>query len=326
MPNTEIDLNPFQDWIREQYVDNDHSLGTIVTELALEYDIEISVPTLKRRLQAWGIRKQAKVDDTLELRQRIQFLFKDVGLSDTDMHYVLQEEGFGIERRKMAEIRRNMGLRRRLIRDEIDMAVTKLKQIFEKELDGTGDLATAKSFGIGFMHTYLNTLAIDEKERNEKVTINRIGTVLRQIDPEGADARAKEVKATRHEFVVPGPNYCWSVDGYCKLRFAGIEIYGMIDTYGRFVTQLYCGISNDTAVSILRQYIDAIETYGFMPLHLRSDRGPETPMMADAHYKIHNARRAKEGLPLWLFSFCYWFGTSTANQRIEAWWAQLAKV
>jgi hypothetical protein len=49
-------------------------------------------------------------------------------------------------------------------------------------------------------------------------------------------------------------------------------------------------------------------------------------MVADAHYILHQISSIKAGFNPHKFSEIYWFGTSTANQRIEAWWAQLAKV
>lgn len=55
-------------------------------------------------------------------------------------------------------------------------------------------------------------------------------------------------------------------------------------------------------------------------MKIRSDRGVETPLLAGAQYAL---RQGKE--PEVKFEDCYWFGTSTANQRIESWWSQLTK-
>lgn len=49
-------------------------------------------------------------------------------------------------------------------------------------------------------------------------------------------------------------------------------------------------------------------------------------MVADAHYILHKATFEGLGAESYDFADCYWFGTSTANQRIESWWGQLAKV
>jgi hypothetical protein len=43
-------------------------------------------------------------------------------------------------------------------------------------------------------------------------------------------------------------------------------------------------------------------------------------MLANAHFQLQ--QEAEPGLK---FEDCYLYGTSTANQRIEAWWQQLSK-
>jgi hypothetical protein len=104
------------------------------------------------------------------------------------------------------------------------------------------------------------------------------------------------------------------------MQFFGIEVYAGIDAYSRYITWIYVGITNRTAISVLRQYLDMLEDQKVMPHKLRSDRGTETPLVAAAHHAL------RENLePNIQFADCYWFGTSTANQRIESWWGQLTK-
>jgi hypothetical protein len=66
-----------------------------------------------------------------------------------------------------------------------------------------------------------------------------------------------------------------------------------------------------------------------MPQLIRSDRGVETSMMADAHYRLRTAAFLRDGgtgqeseelsiTDVWAY------GTSTLNVRIESWWGQLA--
>jgi hypothetical protein len=329
MPRTLVELEPFRNEIIELYLDNT-SANEICRKLKTERNLEVSERTLKARLKEWDVQKRFRTTDSLALRDRILYLFKNVGLSDSEIVIVLKKEGFEVERRKLVIIRKEMNLRRRLLREQMESAIGKLKEVFEKEINRSGDLATARSFGIGFLHTYINTVhnkdGDNDEEGHQRVPYHHIRKAIQAVDPEGVERRYNEVKRARGDFVVPGPNFVWSIDGYCKLRFAGIEIYGMFDAYGRFVTELYCGISNDCAVSVLRQYIDCVTDLGYGPLHIRSDRGVETPMIADAHYQLHKATAIEEGRTPYEFSDVYWFGTSTANQRIEAWWAQLAKV
>ncbi|PMD66065.1 uncharacterized protein K444DRAFT_517473, partial [Hyaloscypha bicolor E] len=94
--------------------------------------------------------------------------------------------------------------------------------------------------------------------------------------------RSEEIKAARGEYNIYGPNFVWSINGYCKLRFCRIEIYASINAYLRFIPWIYIGISNSYAISS----IDEMEV---IPLHIRSDRGCETPIVTNAHYILHKA-------------------------------------
>ena len=40
-------------------------------------------------------------------------------------------------------------------------------------------------------------------------------------------------------------------------------------------------------MSVLRQYLNTIKAIGYCPNFLRSDRGRETPIMADAYYFLY---------------------------------------
>lgn len=120
--------------------------------------------------------------------------------------------------------------------------------------------------------------------------------------------------------MVPGPDHIWSVDGYMKLDPYGIQIYAAIDAYSRYIIWVYVGIDTRTSVSVARQYLDTVQERKIMCNKIRSDHGSETSLLAQAHYEL---RKAYE--PRIKATECYIFGPSTANQRIEAWWAQLSK-
>ncbi|KAL4860412.1 hypothetical protein BDV12DRAFT_191720 [Aspergillus spectabilis] len=100
----------------------------------------------------------------------------------------------------------------------------------------------------------------------------------------------------------------------------GIEIYGAIDAYSRYIIWIYVGISSRTAVSVLRQFLDTLEVTQQQPRFVRSDRGTETILLAEAQHKLQQSLH-----PEILITDCYLYGTSTANQRIEAWWLQLTR-
>jgi hypothetical protein len=51
-------------------------------------------------------------------------------------------------------------------------------------------------------------------------------------------------KKCRDNYVVPGPNWLWCLDGYDKLVRFGFEVYGCIDAYSRKITWFFVGSSN----------------------------------------------------------------------------------
>jgi len=69
------------------------------------------------------------------------------------------------------------------------------------------------------------------------------------------------------------------------------------------------------------QYISIVEDKGFAPLILRSDRGAETELVADCHYRLRQKISPDANIP---FSQCYRYGTSKKNQRVESWWRQMS--
>src|SRR5208282_1711669 len=145
--------------------------------------------------------------------------------------------------------------------------------------------------------------------------------MVKHLNPEGVTARSKgSMTSHRSEYITPGPNFLWSIDAHCKLDWFGFQIYAAIDAYSRYITWIYVGIIAHTAVSVLKQYLDTVEELGIQPQILRSDRGSETPMVADAHYQI--ALKLRTSITL---KDCFFFGTSVANQRIESWWGQITK-
>ena len=113
------------------------------------------------------------------------------------------------------------------------------------------------------------------------------------------------------------------MDAYCKLEHWGIQVYAAIDVYSRFIIWIYAGISARSAMSVFKQYLITIRDSHVMPRLIRTDRGGETVLAADAHYYVSSDVRRDEA-PL-RFGDCFRYGTSKQNQRIEAWWNQLRR-
>ena len=152
--------------------------------------------------------------------------------------------------------------------------------------------------------------------------INRdqLFSVLKDVDPWGVALRKADMLRQRGSYIVPGPNYMWSIDGHLKLSQYGIEIYAAIDAYSRYIPWIYVGVSATTAVSVAKMYLTALDIMKVQPQYLRSDQGSETGLIMNTHWQLHQVRQPDIHLDDTIM-----FRTSLANIRIESCWAQLSK-
>ena len=94
-------------------------------------------------------------------------------------------------------------------------------------------------------------------------------------------------KKRQDNYVVPGPDWLWCLDGHDKLSRFGIEIYACVDAFSRKIIWSFVDSSNRTQVSVLRQYLDIIKTIGYCLNFLRSDRGRETLIIVNIYYFLY---------------------------------------
>jgi hypothetical protein len=98
-----------------------------------------------------------------------------------------------------------------------------------------------------------------------------------------------------------------------KLSDFGIEIYGAIDGYSRFIPWIYVGITARTSTSVGYQLLDVLAQRRYHPKHIRVDLRTEHSIMGDiflALYRLHSLDTTLEDI--------FWTGKSTQNQRIES--------
>lgn len=110
------------------------------------------------------------------------------------------------------------------------------------------------------------------------------------------------------------------MDGYMKLDPYGVQIYAAIDAYSRYIIWIYIGIDTRTSVSVVRQYLDTVHERKIISNKIRLDHRSETFLLAKAHCYLRKAYEQEIEATQY-----YIFGSSTASQRIEAWWTQLSK-
>ena len=140
------------------------------------------------------------------------------------------------------------------------------------------------------------------------------------IDPKAVRLWHQDVLRYQGQYMIPGPNYLWSLDGYDKLKAYEIQVYACIDAHSWYIIWIYIEISNCTSISVLRQYLNILKTENIQLQILCTDQGSETVLMANAHIQL-----IQKKFPAIILDNCYQYGTSTANQRIETWWRQLTK-
>ena len=143
---------------------------------------------------------------------------------------------------------------------------------------------------------------------------DRLFAVVKELDPAGVARRASDAQRHRSDFIVPGPDYLWSIDGHCKLDFFDIEIYADIDAYSWYIIWIYIELFSHTAVSALVQFLTTLRTEDIHSQQIQSDHDVETSLLAVTHHAFMKKHDSKIS-----FANCYFFETNTANQQIEAW-------
>lgn len=152
------------------------------------------------------------------------------------------------------------------------------------------------------------------KRHGFKIKRDHISLMLNTIDPEGVYLRARR-RLKRREYFSRGPNFCWHLDSYDKLKRYGLCINACIDGFSRKIIWLKVGRSSSNPKVIARYFIDAIEEHRGHPYSMRGDMGTENGLVA-----VMQTLFAGDEVTI---PFIY--GKSTMNTRIESWWGILRK-
>ena len=149
-------------------------------------------------------------------------------------------------------------------------------------------------------------------------TQHKVRRLLRLLDPKGVENRARR-KLKRHVIKVPGPNYMWHMDSYDKLKPFGICINGCIDGYSRKIIWMEAYLTSSDPKVIGSYYVKAIKKHLGCPRIMRSDMGTENGHVEEMHRFLRRNGTDTQS------QNCFFYGRSTANQRIEFWWSILRK-
>ncbi|KAB0795826.1 hypothetical protein PPYR_04655 [Photinus pyralis] len=153
------------------------------------------------------------------------------------------------------------------------------------------------------------------------VTQQMVRILLQTLDPEGVEIRTRR-RLRRRQYRNKGPNFLWHMDCYDKLKPFGICISGCIDGFSRNIIWLRAGNNSNDPRVIASYYIDVVLSIEGCPKTVRADLGTENGVVEQLQLYLRENKWHSEplcSLPPFLY------GTSPANQRIEAWWAILRK-
>lgn len=140
------------------------------------------------------------------------------------------------------------------------------------------------------------------------VTERMVMYALQLIDPEGVNLR-KRRRLIRRRYYSKGPNEVWHVDSYDKMKPYGICINACIDGYSRKIIWANLDISTNDPCAIANNYIESVDELKASPQKIRVDAGTENVHMKTLHEFLTDDNAVL-------------VGESTANTRIESWWAQ----
>ena len=114
--------------------------------------------------------------------------------------------------------------------------------------------------------------------------------------------------------------FIFCVLGYDKLKTYGFAIHGAICGYSRRILWLEVLRSNNDPKIIAGIYIDTVKDFGGCPQRVRTDCGTENILVAAMQCYLR-----ADGLDEWAGEKSHVYGSSPANQRIEAWWSFLRR-
>jgi hypothetical protein len=256
------------------------AISSIIRYLADHHQVNISTASLYRELRRWKIpahQHHSTITDTV--RERIEQLYFDHGLSDAKILVSLTNEGFTLTFTAIQTTRKGLNLLRRRNLEDYEAFRQQLRSFFKDNRRTSNEVAR---MGRRYLYTYI---------RSQYFNVPRDLTfeVYREFYPNEIVDRRAAVNRRRRGFTVSGPNHTWSINAYLKLEPYGFEVYAAINTYSRFIVWFYVGISARTARNVLAQFITATKDRGYIPLYFRSDLGTETLLLATIHHYLSTA-------------------------------------
>ena len=146
-----------------------------------------------------------------------------------------------------------------------------------------------------------------------------VESLLREVDPRGVEHR-KSRCLQRRTYVSPGPNFCWHMDGYDKLKPYGFSIHGCVDGFSRRILWLEVQRSNKNPRCVASYFVKHVKAAHGCPVRVYTDPGTENGLVAGIQCYLR-----AEGLDEYAGSKSHKYVSSTKNQRIECQWSHYRK-
>ena len=145
-----------------------------------------------------------------------------------------------------------------------------------------------------------------------------VESIMREVDPQGVAYR-KNRCLKRRTYVSRGPNFCWHMDGYHKLKPFGFCIHGCVDGFSRRIIWLEVQRSNKNPSVVAKYFLDSIRAARGCPARVYTDPGTENGLVAAIQCYLRGEGSEYAG------SLAHKYVTSTSNQRIECQWSHFRK-
>ncbi|KAF3007045.1 hypothetical protein E8E15_001690, partial [Penicillium rubens] len=188
-----IDLDPYKDEI-EDLISQKTTQAAIRTILRDKYDIIVSRTSLQTCLSNWQvISLSSSHTNRVDIRDRVEELLPFH--NTRDILRILTVDGTPSSERTIRRIRGDLGIKLRLSPEEREQQLSDIEAILISEA--------------------------------------QIETVYHLLRPDAIEGRLPGRRRERVNYISPGPNDVWHVDGHMKLEPFGIEIYAAIDGYSR---------------------------------------------------------------------------------------------
>lgn len=147
-----IDLAVWEQHIR-RWIDEGKTYDEMRHTIFLETGTAVAPMTWKRRLQEMDISIRTRVQDTPQVRAVIIHSFAALRSTDEQTSEELEDCGYTVSARSVGRIRRDMGLLKRVKRENFEEVEVLLRNLLRHELDDN----EITGYGMGNVYTHMRS-------------------------------------------------------------------------------------------------------------------------------------------------------------------------